>query len=74
MEIGAFFILLIVLAVLAVLGGGVYLIAARLRGRELDSRRNRLAEHTDPDVARDDSRPEHARVESEQRSRYVGSR
>jgi hypothetical protein len=83
MEIGAIFILLIVIAVVAVLGGLLFLLLARLRGRELDPDGNRLAGVTDPDQAGaqagtnqagSDGRPEHVEVEREQRERFVGSR
>lgn len=72
MEFGAIFILIIVLIVLALVGGGVFLIAARLRGKQLNPRGNELAPQTEEQ--REASRPEHVQVENEQRSNFVGSR
>jgi hypothetical protein len=66
MEFGAFFILVIVLGVV-ILGGGLVLgVAARLRRAKLDPREDRLD--------RDDSpreRPEHIRVSSDQRAKFL---
>jgi sensor domain CHASE-containing protein len=64
MEIGAFFILLVVAAVIAVLGGAVYVIAAKLRHKEL-SPDAREPEH--------EQRPVHRQVESEQNTDFVGT-
>ncbi|HEX3512207.1 MAG TPA: hypothetical protein VHT27_14040 [Solirubrobacteraceae bacterium] len=69
MEIGGFFILLLVLIVLAVLGGGVYAIAAGLRNRQLHPERDKVEGRRDAP-----ERPEHVAVENEQHSRYVGTR
>jgi hypothetical protein len=66
MEIGAFFILVIVAAVLAVLGGAVYAIAAKRRHEEL------APEADDP--AGEQQRPTHREVESEQNAEFVGTR
>lgn len=76
MEIAAFFILVIALIVLAVLGGGIYLIAARLRQKQLDPEADKVEGPTDgrrsADGRRD--RPEHVELGKEQRTRFVGSR
>lgn len=69
MEIGAFFILVIVLIVVGVLGGGVYLIAARLRHKQLDPEGDKLEGSTDSQR----TRPEHVEVDSEQNARFVGT-
>jgi hypothetical protein len=65
MEIGAFFILVIVAAVIAVLGGGLYLIAANRRHKELSP------EAEEPGA---ESRPVHRKVENEQNTDFVGTR
>jgi hypothetical protein len=65
MEIGAFFILVIVAAVIAVLGGGVYLIAANRRHKELSS---------EAEGSGQKSRPVHREVENEQNTDFVGTR
>jgi hypothetical protein len=65
MEIGAFFILVIFAAVVAVLGGLVYLIAAKLRHKELAP---------DAEAAQREQRPAHHEVESEQNVDFVGTR
>ncbi len=70
MEIGAFFILVIFAVVLAVLGGGIYAIAARLRHKQLDPEEDKLKGSK---MAEQRSRPEHVEVDSEQRTRFVGS-
>lgn len=69
MEIGAFFILVIVLIVVGVLGGGVYLIAARLRHKQLDPGDDQLEGSTDSQQ----TRPEHVEVNSEQNACFVGT-
>jgi hypothetical protein len=69
MEIGAFFILVIVLVVVGVLGGGVYLVAARLRHKQLDPEGDEVEGPTDSQQAR----PEHVEVDSEQNARFVGT-
>jgi hypothetical protein len=71
MEIGAIFILVILLGVIGVIGVGVFLIAARLRGKQL-SPEGDLAEH--PHDGNAEHRPEHVKVESEQQTHFVGSR
>lgn len=70
MEIGAFFILLIVLGVVVVLGGLLYAITWRLRRAKLDPHEDRLAGEAD----RQPERPQHRRVASEQRTRFLTHR
>jgi hypothetical protein len=86
--IGAVFILVIVLIVLAVLAGGLYAIAMWLRHRQLDPENDEAVarvgeEHRErPDndeaVARvqgeHPERPDHVKAENEQRARFVGGR
>jgi hypothetical protein len=70
MEIGAFFILLIVLAV--VLAGGLLLygVAMKLRHEKLHPREDKLdGERTDQG-----QRPQHVRVANEQRARFITER
>jgi hypothetical protein len=89
MEVGAVFLLLIVAILAVLLGGAVYAIAARLRGRNLDAGGDRVegpegvheaharAGHEPRQRARAQSgqpRPEHVEVDSEQRARFIGSR
>lgn len=69
MEIGAFFILVIVLVVAGALGGGIYLIAARLRHKQLDTEGDKVEGPTDSQQ----TRPEHVEVYSEQNARFVGT-
>ncbi|HEX5223833.1 MAG TPA: hypothetical protein VFW29_01770 [Solirubrobacteraceae bacterium] len=69
MGIGGFFILILVLIVLAVLGGGAYVIAAGLRRRKLHPEQDKV-EGESPAA---DGRPEHHRVESEQRTHFAGT-
>ncbi len=64
MEIGAFFILVIVVAVAAVLGGIVYVIAARGRHEELSP---------DAEEPGRQQRPVHHEVENEQNTDFVRS-
>ncbi len=71
MEIGGFFILIIVLVVLAVLGGGVYAIAAWLRHKQLDPEEDKVEGSSH---AAHRQRPEHLEVDNEQDAHFVGSR
>ncbi|HEX4466656.1 MAG TPA: hypothetical protein VH025_05675 [Solirubrobacteraceae bacterium] len=64
MEIGAFFILVIVVVVVAVLGGIVYVIAAKLRHKELSPNAEEPARN---------ERPAHHEVENEQNTDFVGT-
>ncbi len=69
MEFGGIFILVIVLIVVAVLGGGLYLVAMWLRGKKLDPEGDEIE-----GAQEDPPRPEHVKVEDEQRARFVGTR
>ncbi|HEY3759133.1 MAG TPA: hypothetical protein VGL37_05190 [Solirubrobacteraceae bacterium] len=69
MEVGAFFLLVIVLIVAGVLGGGVYLVAARLRHKQLDPEGDKVEGSTDSQQ----TRPTHVEVDSEQKARFVGT-
>ena len=71
MEIGAFFILIVVLVLLAVLGGGVYAIATWLRHKQLDPEEDKVE---GPAHTEHQRRPEHLAVDNEQDTRFVGSR
>jgi uncharacterized protein YneF (UPF0154 family) len=62
MEIGGFFLLIILLVVVGLVGGGVYVIAARGRQKQLSTNATTDAEQ---------SRPEHLKVDSEQQVRFV---
>lgn len=68
----AIIILVLVIAAAVVLGGGLYMLLARLRGKQLDPRENELA----PSEFREQpERPEHVSVgNDEQRRRFVKSR
>jgi hypothetical protein len=70
MEIGAFFILVLLLIVLAILGGGVYLIAAKLRRDKLHPQGDRA----EPAPEGQGSRPLHRRVTNEQQAEFVRDR
>jgi hypothetical protein len=72
-EFGGIFILLVVLALIAVAGVLVFGIAARLRRAKLDPERDRL-EQADPGSDRPPRRPRHVRAEGEQRSRFLAHR
>ncbi len=80
MEVLAFFFLVVALVVLAVLGGGVYLIAARLRQKQLDPREDRVEGPVQQpngrrgERGRPGGRPEHVELDGAQRTRFVGSR
>jgi len=71
MAIGAFFILILVLIVVAVLGGGVYLIAMWLRHQQLDPDAEVPHTNSDPEP---EPRPEHVRMDTEQKVRFVGTK
>jgi hypothetical protein len=75
MEAGAVFILVVLLAALAIVGGGVYLIALRLRGKKLGPAGDEVeAPQADRGRATEArTAPEHVEVESEQRARFVGT-
>jgi hypothetical protein len=69
MEIGAFFILVIVVVALGIGGGLLYAVAGGLRRRKLDPSEDKL------DGGQDgaEERPQHLEVESEQRAHFVGT-
>jgi flagellar basal body-associated protein FliL len=69
MAIGAVFILVLVLIVLAVLGGGLYAVTMWLRHRQLDPEGDKVEGHGEPDRQ---ARPEHVRHGKAQRARFVG--
>jgi hypothetical protein len=71
MEIGAFFILVILLVVFAVLGGGVYLIAAWLHHKQLDPEGDQVEGPAD---AERQPRPEHVKVDDGHQARFIGTR
>jgi flagellar basal body-associated protein FliL len=69
MEFGGIFILVIVLVVVAVLGGGLYALSMWLRGEKLAPEGDQIEGKQE-----DRPRPEHIEVENEQNTRFVGSR
>jgi hypothetical protein len=74
MEIGAFFILAILVIVLFILGGGVYAIAMWLRHERLDPEGDKLKGSVEPSEDAEDPRPEHIEHGNAQRARFVGGR
>lgn len=70
MEIGAFFILVILVLVLAVLSGGVYAIAAYFRHQKLHPAEDKLEGERDD---RESRKPEHVRTGQAQRAHFVGT-
>jgi hypothetical protein len=72
MEIGAVFILVIVLIVVAALGGGLYALTMWLRHKQLDPEGDKLeGEPEDPPRL---ARLEHVEVDNERHARFVGTR
>ncbi len=69
MEFGAVFILVLLLIVVAVLGGGLYVVSMWLRGKKLSPEGDQL--EGEPEQP---PRPEHVEVENEQKTRFVGTR
>jgi hypothetical protein len=69
MEFGGIFILVIVLIVVASLGGGLYALMLWLRGKQLRPDADKIEGERE-----DRPRPEHVEVEDEQRARFVGTR
>jgi hypothetical protein len=69
MEIGAFFILVVLFIVLAILGGGVYAIAMWLRHRQLDPEEDKIEGGGEFERQ---ARPEHVTHGKAQRARFVG--
>ena len=72
MEIGAFFILIIVLIVFVVLGGGVYAVAMWLRHKQLDPEGDKVEGSSKETETQ--ARPEHVKPWKAQRARFIGSR
>jgi hypothetical protein len=70
MEIGAFFILVLVVIVVAIGGGAVWAIAGKLRRGQLDPE----GDKTEPGVEPSERRPTHRRVSSEQNTEFVRPR
>ena len=70
MEIGAFFILVILFIVLAVLGGGVYAVAMWLRHKQLDP----AGDEVEGSIGEPETevRPKHVKHGKAQRARFVG--
>jgi hypothetical protein len=68
MEIGGFFLLVIVVAVLAIVGGGIYAIAARLRQKQLSPGGDQAEGSAS---AQGSQRPKHVEVAGEQRAHFV---
>ena len=73
MEIGALFLLVLVAIVVVVVGGTVWAIAAHGRKKQLSSDGGTLDARR-PDEDADGERPEHLEVDTEQRTRFVGSK
>lgn len=74
MGLGAVFILLIVLIVVAVLGGAFYVLSMWLRGKKLAPEEDKLEGPRKQRPHEQRPHPEHVEVENEQRTRFVGSR
>jgi uncharacterized protein YneF (UPF0154 family) len=76
MEVAAAFLIVIVFIVVGVLGGALYLVAMRLRGRQLDPEEDKVEQPAGRAGHQQEGRPrpEHVEVESEQRTRFAGSR
>jgi hypothetical protein len=70
MEVGGFFLLILVIVIVGVVGGGIYAIAARLRQKQLDPEGDKV--EGGDDIGSE--APEHLKVESEQQSKFVGTR
>ena len=70
MEVGAFFILVILLVVLGMLGGGAYAVAMWLRHRQLDPEGDKV--EGSGEEAETQARPEHVKHGKAQRARFVG--
>lgn len=69
MEIGGFFLLVVLVIVVLGIGGGVYAVAMWLRGKQLDPEGDKV--EGEPGGA---PRPQHLEVEGEQQARGVGTR
>lgn len=77
MGAGALFILVVLLAAIALVGGGVYAIALKLRAKKLGHAGDEVEapqpEESPAMMAEGRTPPEHLEVESEQRARFVGT-
>lgn len=71
MEIGAVFIFIVFLIVLAILGGGLYAITMWLRHRQLHSEEDKLQGPAEKPAGQ--ARPEHVRHGRAQRARFLGN-
>jgi hypothetical protein len=69
MEFGGIFILVLLLIVVAVLGGGLYVLSMWLRGKKLAPGGDELEGEQNQRP-----RPEHVEVDNEQRARFAGTR
>jgi hypothetical protein len=74
MGVGAIFLLLLVLIVVALACFGIYALTMSLRHRQLDPDEDRVEGPGRNGQEPERRRPEHLEVESEQRSRFVGHR
>ncbi len=76
MEVAAAFLIVIVLVVVAILGGGLYVVAMWLRRKQLDPEEDKVKRPPGTAERQEEGRPhpEHVEVESEQRTRFAGSR
>ncbi|HEY1834917.1 MAG TPA: hypothetical protein VGG08_10800 [Solirubrobacteraceae bacterium] len=68
MEFGGIFILVVLLIVVAVLGGGFYALTMWLRGKKLAPEGDQIEGDE-----QDGPRPEHLEVENEHQARFIGS-
>lgn len=73
MSVGGVFLLLLVLVVLIVGGTLLAALVMKLRGRQLHPREDKIAS-AGARPSPDEPRPQHVRVETEQRTRFVRQR
>ena len=69
-----FFILLLVLAVVAILGGALYALTMWLRHKQLAPEEDKVEGVRDAGSREREPRPQHVRVDDEQRTRFAGTR
>jgi hypothetical protein len=72
MEAGAFFVLVVLLVMLAIVGGGVYALISHFRRKKLNPKEDKLERRLAG--GEEQARPEHVRDEKPQRARFVGTR
>jgi hypothetical protein len=72
MEVAAAFLLVIIIIAAVIVGGGIYAIIAWLRRRQLDPEGDMV--EGSPDAVDPQRRPEHLAVDTEQKSRFAGTR